>query len=64
MRLYDILIVWLEWSRNDYIQRSRWERGIPANKLTQADAVALSRHTNKICPAVSLGWPRWPEELS
>lgn len=63
-KLYDILVVWLEWGRGNYVQRQRWVRGVPADTLTEASNKALTNFADRICPSVSMGWPRWPEELA
>lgn len=63
MKTYDILVVWMEWRRRDYVQRSRWVRGVRAATLTEASNKALVQFADRIYPSVSMGWPQWPEEL-
>ena len=60
MKQYDVLITWIEWKRRGYIQKSKWERKITALNLTDASKQALSRHTNRIYPAVCMAWLCWP----
>lgn len=62
MKLYDVLVVWLEWRRRDYVRRQQWVRGIPARTLTEASTKALVGFADRIYPSVSMAWPRWPEE--
>lgn len=64
LKLYDILVVWLEWGRGDYVQRQQWVRSVPATTLTEAGNEALTDFADRICPSVSMGWSRWPEKLT
>lgn len=62
MKAYDILVVWMEWWRGNYVHRSRWVRGVRATTLTEASNKALVQFADRICPSVSMAWPQWPEQ--
>lgn len=54
----DIYVVWLDRGRRDYVRRGAWVRGVMAATLTEAGNIALQGFQDRICPAVSMGWPQ------
>ena len=63
-RLYDVLITWhTGYERARLKSHSKWHRGVLATSLTEACNIALSNHTDKILPSVSMCWPQHKKKV-
>lgn len=61
MYSYDILVQWLITSKSGktYLRQTKWSRNILASSLSEACAIALAEHQDKITPSISCGWRQW-----
>jgi hypothetical protein len=59
MKTYTAIVIWMIWTRGDYLQKSLTVRNIKAKSIIEAGDIALSKHTQKICSSISCIWEDW-----
>ena len=62
MQSYTVCISWMVRSKWDYLPRSKLYKDVKASGIIEACNIALAKHKDCICPAVSRVWLNWPQK--